>query len=116
MGNSRRTYLVLLLALSLLTWISSTGGAPVCCWGRSCSMMKMRMGGAQGCPMMSGSRTCTVSSRAALALPAPLIPVVPMPRRATGIPVLSLPSWPAAALLPSAAAGWPRGVFHPPQA
>jgi hypothetical protein len=113
MRISRHTLLVLLFLLPMLIWVGSVGGAPVCCWGRTCPMMAH---GAQRCPMMSGSRSCAVSSGAALALPVPLIPAVPLPPRTTGVPVLSALTWQAPAWLPAPAAGWPRGVFRPPQA
>lgn len=114
MRHSRSIILVLLLLLPLFSWTAIGGGGGLRCHAGSFCPMQARTG--QRCSMMASQPMCAVSSQAELALPAPLVPVVPMPHRVTGIPALSV----LAAALPGSearlTAGWPLGVFHPPQA
>ncbi len=112
-------YLAALVLLPLLSWTTTTGGFPVCCWGTSCPM-----GGgcptpaAAHCPMGSHSGpapACCARTHAQLSLPTPLIPVVPIPPRTR----VSLAAPRAAAPAPArtrVSAGWPASVFHPPTA
>lgn len=112
MRRTPHILIALLLLLPLASWLTTTGGLPACCSGRSCAM------GAQ-CPMAAGGMTmgqarCSMSAAPQLSLPAAFFPVMPLPRRVHGVPTaLLVPSAPAAEI-GAIRSGFPPLLFHPP--
>ncbi|MGH9533634.1 MAG: hypothetical protein ACRD2E_02115 [Terriglobales bacterium] len=116
--RSRQLLVLLLLAVvPFVSWVGSTGGIPICCWGsRQCAMTAMAgMAAPSGPAMTQCARrpTCQMHSAVQLILPAPALPVFPSSLTARLHPPVPIGAWRAEATsapLPAHS----RPVYHPP--
>lgn len=117
MHRSPHILIALLVLLPFASWLTTTGGLPACCGGKSCAM-------AAHCPMASnpmatgamGQARCSMSAAPQLSLPASFFPVMPLPRRVHGVPSSFLApaarNEAASVILP----GYPPLLLRPPSA